>query len=406
MTGGQPRLHRTMKNSVTAALAAAFALLVGGCATEKEPPLALTGDIRVDGPNAIDHGPARDKLLWQYRTAAADMRSGNYDQAKQYLDDALLRLGGIYGKDKNAQKARSYFHEESRKTFIGEPYERVMAYYYRGIIYWMDGEPDNARACFRSGQIEDSSSEGEQYSGDYVLLDYLDGLATAKLAGDGSDAYNRAIAEDKQFARPPPYDAGANVLFFLEFSPGPRKYATGEYREELRFSIPSPTVFSAAIRVEGQTIQVGPYDDLWFQATTRGGRVMDHVLANKAVFKKATDVAGTAAIVGGATTAIVSGNQTGEAVGLGLVAAGLITKVFSSSTTPAADTRAWDNLPRYLSFAALRLAPGPHVAIIEFQGQGGATLANLTKTFTVNVPADKRDKVVFVSDASTTPQTL
>src|SRR5262249_33603495 len=191
-------------------------------------PIALTGNIMIDGPNAIANGPPRDKVLWQYRTAAACMRSTNYAQAKEYLDDALLRLGGIYGKDKDAQKARSYFHEEAKKTFVGEPYERVMAYYYRGILYWMDGEPDNARACFRSGQLEDSSSEGEQYNADYVLLDYLDGLASAKLGGDGSDAFKRAQSETRQFAKPPAYDPEANVLFFVEFGPGPRKYAGGK----------------------------------------------------------------------------------------------------------------------------------------------------------------------------------
>ncbi len=396
-----------MKKLCAACLAVASLLLFSGCATtEKKPAVVLTGNILVDGPNAIVNGPKRDKVLWEYRTAAACMRAGRFPEAKQYLDDALLALGGIYGKDKDASKARGYFHEESKKTFIGEPYERVMAYYYRGILYWMDGEPDNARACFRSGQIEDSSSEGEQYNADYVLLDYLDGLASVKLGGDGSDAFKRALAEDKKFGKPPAYDAEANVLFFVEFSPGPRKYAAGEYREELHFSIARPPVHSAVVSVDGRTLRAHPYDDLWFQATTRGGRVMDHVLANKAVFKKSTDIAGDVGIIGGATTAMASRNQTGQEVGLGLLAAGIITKVVSSAATPAADTRAWDNLPRYLSFAALKLSPGPHVATIEFQAEGGAPLPNLTKTITINVPADKHDKVVFVSDASITPQTL
>src|SRR2546428_8336420 len=108
------------------------------------------------------------------------------------LDDSLARLQGIYGKDKEAQKSRGYFNEEAKKTFIGEPYERVMAYYYRGILYWMAGEPDNARACFRSAQLEDSDTQDKKYSSDYVLLDYLDGLASVKLAGDGSDCLKRA----------------------------------------------------------------------------------------------------------------------------------------------------------------------------------------------------------------------
>ena len=50
-------------------------------------------------------------------------------------------MGATLVNDKSAKKARSYFSEESKKIFQGEPYERVMAYYYRGILYWMDGEP-------------------------------------------------------------------------------------------------------------------------------------------------------------------------------------------------------------------------------------------------------------------------
>ncbi len=328
--------------------------------------------------------------------------------SRQLLDDAITRLGGIYGRDKTAQKARSYFHEESEKTFIGEPYERVMAYYYRGIIYWMDGEPDNARACFRSGELEDSSSEGEQYNADYVLLDYLDGLATTKLGDDGSDAFARSQKESR-FAKPPPYDPKANVLFFVDYGPGPRKYAAGQYGEELHFAIPQSRVQSAVIKVEDQTIDAKPYDDLGFQATTRGGRVMDYVLDGKAVFKTGTAIGGDVAAHVGAATAIIGAdnrNQTAEEVGLGLIAAGIITEAISASVTPRADTRTWNNLPRYLSFAALNLPPGRHVATVEFQTASGQTLPNLTKTITIDVPADKRDKVVFVSDGSSTPQTL
>ena len=40
--------------------------------------VALTGNIMVDGPNAIANGPPRDRVLWEYRTAAAAMRQGNY----------------------------------------------------------------------------------------------------------------------------------------------------------------------------------------------------------------------------------------------------------------------------------------------------------------------------------------
>jgi hypothetical protein len=393
-----------MKSLWQPTLLAAF-LIVAGCATTTKHQVALTGDIMVDAPNAIANGPPRDRVLWQYRLAAAAMRQGKFDVAKQNLDDALLTLGGIYGKDADAKKARSYFHAEAKKTFIGEPYERAMAYIYRGIIYWMDGEPDNARACFRSAEFEDSDAEQHQYAGDWVLPDYLDGLITTKLGGDGSDAFKRAQADAKG-VKLPPYNLNADAIFFIEFGPGPTKYATGQYGEELRFSTAPSPVTSAELNVDAFRIPIAPTDDVAFQATTRGGRVMDHILGNKAVFKSATDTAGNVALIGGLATAAASNNRTAQEVGLGIALAGLVSKVVSAATVPAADTRSWENLPRYLSFVNVPLPPGQHVATIQFLDASGQVHPNLTKTITVNITTTDRDKVVFVSDTSTTPQTL
>jgi len=383
-----------------------FALLLfTGCATTPKHTVPMTGDIMVDGPNMIANGPARDKVLWQYRTAAAAMRRGDFAAAKPLLDDALLTLGGIYGKDAEARKARGYFNKEARKTFIGEPYERSMAFFYRGVIYWMDGEPDNARACFRSAEFEDSDAEDKKYAGDWVLFDYLDGLATTMLGGDGSDAFKRAQANSKGITLPA-YDPKANVLFIMEFGPGPLKYRSGQYGEELRFTTPPSPVLSASLQVNSLNIPVAPTDDVAFQATTRGGRVMDHILGNKAVFKKTTDTVGDVALIGGLATAAASNNRTTQNVGLGIALAGLISKVVSASTTPEADVRAWENLPQFLSFAAITLPTGQHSATIQFLGGDGKPVVNLTKTVIINVTTTDRDKVVFVSDSSITPLTL
>jgi hypothetical protein len=383
----------------------AFLLTVAGCATTTKHQVVLTGDIMVDAPNAIANGPPRDRVLWEYRLALGAMRRGQFDLAKRNLDDALLTLGGIYGKDADAKKARGYFHAEAKKTFIGEPYERSMAYIYRGILYWMDGEPDNARACFRSAEFEDGDAENHEYAGDWVLPEYLDGLATTKLHGDGSDAFKRAQAIAKGVTLPP-YLPNANALFIIEFGPGPTKFASGQYGEELRFHAASSPVASADLKVDALQIPIAPTDDVNFQATTRGGRVMDHILGNKAVFKSTTDIAGNVALIGGLTTAAVSRDRTTQEVGLGIALAGLVSKVVSAATTPAADTRSWDNLPRYLSFVSLPLPVGQHVATIQFHDSAGQVISYLTKTITINITTTDRDKVVFVSDTSLTPQTL
>ena len=378
--------------------------------TSSHSSVVLTGDPLVDGPAAIQKGPARDRVLWQYRMALAYLRRGQYPQAAAILDQALARINAIYGPDKDAKKARNLFHEESKKGFIGEPYERVMAYYYRGILYWHAGESDNARACFRNAQIIDADTETKTYAADYVLADYLDGFITDALGGDGADAIKRANENAKMW-RPPGFDRAANVFFFVDYGNGPTKFATGEYGEELRFRCTDSPVRSARVHVNGRELKAPPYDDLCFQATTRGGRVMDHILANKAVFKSTTSTLGTAAIVTGAVLATQRDTQT---AGLAVMGAGLISTIISAATTPAADTRAWESLPLYLSFTFAQLPPGRQTATVEFLDGSNRIIANLTKTVTFAVPerptvpgsGQTGDVVIFVSDKSTTPQTL
>jgi tetratricopeptide (TPR) repeat protein len=378
-------------------LAAALLLAAAGCASTKSPPRpSLTGDVVTDGKNAIAHGPAKDRVLWEYRIGLAAMRRNDFTEAKTQFDAAIMRIGGIYTSDAAAKKARSFFHEEAKKTFIGEPYERAMAYYYRGILYWMDGEIDNARACFRSAQLQDADAEKHEYAADYVLLDYLDGFVTTKLDGDGGDEFQRAVKNARNTSAPPPYHKKANVIVFLEFGKGPSKYATGQHAEQLRFGEQPSPVRSVNLRLGSQQFPLVAYDDLQWQATTRGGRVMDHVLANKAVFKDATR---TTAVAAGATSVGLAMSGENEAA---LIAGGvaLVAGLFSAATTPQADVRTWDSLPRFLSFAALELPSGQHSVAVDFRDAGGNTLVTKTVTFTVPEKST-RDTVLFVSEHNT-----
>jgi tetratricopeptide (TPR) repeat protein len=378
-------------------VATAILIFDVGCASTKHPARrALTGDVITDGKNAIAYGPTKDRVLWEYRVGLAAMRRGDYVEAKRQFDEAITRIGGIYTSDAEAKKARSYFHEEAKKTFIGEPYERVMAYYYRGVLYWMDGEIDNARACFRSAQLQDADTENHEYAADYVLLDYLDGFATAKLGGEAADELQRAVKNARNTSAPPPYHKKANVMVFLEFGKGPRKIATGAHAEQLRFGEEPSPIRSVNLRLGSQQFSLVPYDDLQWQATTRGGRVMDHILANKAVFK---DAMGTTAIAAGATSLGLAAHRQGEAA---LIAGGVavVAGLLSATTTPEADIRAWDNLPRYLSFAALELPPGKHSLGVDFRDAGGRILVTKTVTFTVPENSPK-DTVLFVSEHNT-----
>src|SRR6185503_14125437 len=119
------------------------------------------------------------------------------------------------------------------------------------------------------------------------------------------DAFARAQAHAGEKKALPSFNPRANVLVFAEYGYGPRKVAAGQYGEQLRFQADdSPTHAARLVLDDGRRIVPLPaYDDLGYQATTRGGRVMDHILGNKAVFKAATDAAGDIALAGSAIAA-------------------------------------------------------------------------------------------------------
>ncbi len=129
---------------------------------------------------------------------------------------------------------------------------------------------------------------------------------------------------------------------------------------------------------------------------------MDHILANKAKFKSTTDTVGNAALIGGL---VLAPNRNTQGAALGLVAAGLLSKIASGATAPEADIRSWDNLPLFMSFAALELPPGQYTATVDFLDGANRILLGLTKTVTFTVPPGPADKVLYVSDKSITPQT-
>jgi len=383
--------------AVLAALLAVFG--VTGCATGPSAGARYvsTGDPVADGLTMVEQGPPRDRVLWQYRTALEALRRGDDGTAKSLLDQAIARLQGIYGPDAEARKSRRLFEAEAKKTFLGEPYERVMAYFYPRLLYLRDGEPDNARACFLSGQFMDSDAEGQEYAGDYALLDYLEGLATMRMGGDGSEALARS-RDAARLQQPPDYTPTHRVLLFAESGRGPLKYATGEYREELRFREGHSAPRAVRVCADDRSFRLEPWDDLTFQATTRGGRLMDHVLANKAVFKRATDSAGNAAIIGGAIMATQRNqNSAVDEVGAGLMVAGVLSKIISAATTPQADTRTWDNLPNYLYFGTLDLAPGRHQITADFLSAQNQPIPGTNITLEIEV-VEGRDTVVFLSD--------
>ncbi len=374
----------------------AISVLAPVLAACQAPPISrapeYSSDLVVEGKRLIAQAPAKDKNLWRLRVALIALKEDRRKEARELFDQALPPAGTVLSGDATMKRARSLFSPEEAKVFYGEPYERAMGWFYRGVIYWMDGEPDNARACFRTAQLFDTAPKSG-HRGDWILMDYLDGLASAKLGSDGGAALERArtSAGDIKLAD---YDVSANVLVFLQYGYGPLKKSGGDVGEGIVYAGGNSLTQSAVVRAAGRHMAAPALDDLTFQATTRGMRQMDWVLARKARVKKTADIVGEVSLLPGIILTQPEGTRD---IGLALVGAGLVAKAVGGSTQPRSDTRTWNNLPQYLAFASMRLPPGKHPVEVDFFDENDNLIPALSRKLTINVKP-KGDTIVFVAD--------
>ncbi len=300
---------------------------------------------------------------------------GRLDVAERAFDAALERIELIYANSESAKKARSLWSSEGSKDFKGEPYERAMTYYYRGLLFMAQGDYENARASFRSAEYQDTMSGDETYAGDFGLMSLLSGWAStcAGDAGMAADFYQRAATQQPAGLKAPP--TGRATLVLVESGTSPVKTATGSYGEAMQLKRGDNPFVSASDG--GQELPL--LGDIGWQASTLGGRQVDAILDGKASFRKGSE---TVAGIGlqGATMAVGLDNGGGAAGALAVV--GIAAVLVSSASKPKADIRYWDNLPDRI-----------YGTFVKSGGKGGLSVAEQTadgERYPVDAPAIDR----------------
>jgi tetratricopeptide (TPR) repeat protein len=303
----------------------------------------------------------------------AAMASGDFEVARRSLDEAISRVEQIYAGDENAKRALSVFNAEKVKDFKGEPYERAMTYFYRGLLYSRDGDYENARAAFLAADLQDTMAEQESFAGDFGMMKYLAGWASS-CAGDDARAkvlIQEAKQADSSIAGLP--DAPGKAIVLIDSGLGPVKGTGGKHKELLVFERgggPDDAVYVKSGSDELRDLKTA--GDVYFQASTRGGRQVDGVLAGKARFKDNADTVGTVATDVG-QVAMLTGlasdhsNLVGAGAIIGLV--GLFAKGVSAATTPTADTRAWQSLPAAVLFQDRGAPLAGKVTVVSGNGE-------------------------------------
>ncbi len=337
----------------------------------------------------------RNLVLNHLRAGLAAMDIGKYDLAEQSFDTALLNIEAVFADDPNAEKARSLWHSEGRKDFKGEPYERAMAYYYRGLLYMRKGDFENARASFKGGLLQDALAEDEVYRADFALLIFLEGWASLMLGDD--DMAEEAFAEVKKFrADFVPPDFGDNVLLIAETGTAPQKIATGKGQSELRFT--PGTGFreeKAAVEIGGSVFNGYPMEDIYWQASTRGGREVDKILEGKAQFKGFNETMGQT-LTGISAQALSNVGRYGDDAAAVAIVAGIVgllglgQQAMADRTRAEADIRQWDNLPDKIHVFTFNSNEQNSQAVpVSFLEPGDKPVANLNRKTNINFINDR-----------------
>lgn len=311
----------------------------------------------------------RNAVLNLNRLGLAELQLGHLPSAKWAFDNALQRIESIYANDVAAKAARSTWAEEKVKDYKGEPYERAMAYYYRGLIYLMEGDYENARASFLSGEFQDTVSEREEFESDFALLNMLSGWASHCAGNEGLAKEQYAYARESTPALKGPAVTD-NVLLVFEAGIGPVKVNSGKYGEVLEFKegtrgASDGTAFTLTSSSESHRLNGLEATSISFQAMSRGGRPIQAVLNGKAQFKQVAGTVGTVGTTAGAgliAAGAANNNTDMMYAGAGLALIGLLASAASDAAKPEADIRYWDMLPEGVDVATTTLASSSGLA--------------------------------------------
>ena len=360
------------------------------------PPVPLEPFVRGDlepvrtyYAEQLAEGDEDSVALFLNGQAWLDMVSGELDAARR----KFVTAGRIMGDWQTSQGEviSALVGSESSKTWKGDPHEKAMNAIYTGFLFWVKGEIDNARASFKNGIFADAESDEGEAQVDFALLYWLAGRASLAL-GDrsGAEDYFKEARQARGFAvangargrssAPILTDPGAgNLICLVECGLGPRKVAGGPHGslamiEPRRTVVETARVFIDGDRVGESTLLA----DLDYQASTRGGKVMEGIREGKAVFKTASGTAGAVLIADGL-------NDSGDSRDAKLIIGGSLLAL-SLLTRAEADTRSWEILPQSVQVLTADVAPGEHVLRIEFLAPGGAVVPSLVQEWAIDVP--------------------
>ena len=374
-------LGKTIPNSLAPLGGLVFvAAMLAGCGPTHQEILArhgveayFAGDFRqaVNRLRPLAATTDENFVLNNCRLGSAALAGYDLDEAEGAFLKAYEVINSV-GVNQGGRSVGAVLVDEKLKIWRGEPYERAMANFYLGLVYYMRHDYNNARAAFENALFKlrdyDAKSDGKpdarQSESNFALATVMLGRSWQRLGRDDQAraAFARAV-ELHRYLGPlvdEAMNAESNVLLVVEFGRGPRVITT--FDGSVTALGPTPAqegpVPEPMVRVDGHAMPLGgivrPPVDLLALAQDRRWQSIDTIRAVKSGL-------GTGLIAAGAIDAATDERGRRGGMDLALIGAGLLLKA-----TSQADTRQWEMLPRTVFLIPMKLPPGKHDITVRF----------------------------------------
>ncbi len=376
---------------------AVMALVLAGCASQSPPPEATVAYYAGDYRTALalaapfENEFNRNFALNNLMLGSIYLGAGAYGPAM-----VPLRRAGKVMERTTTSWGNAFFSSISRedvKEYKGDPVERVMCHYYRGLLHYRGRDYDAALAAFRRAldADKDTMSTDPEATRGLSVIHYLVARCYELLGEPDTAAthYRRFAAMTTSKVEP------GNVLLVMEWGDGPLKKRSGISDCMLDIVPRSSGIAMAKIFVDGvEAAQVRPQVSLAAHAALHTQTKASTIQ----VVKGATKQVVRALAFAGALTAVLlaSGHDDhGENVGAG-IAAGTGAAIIAGMLVRAErDVRIWDFLPNDLAVGTLDIPAGTHHIAVCYYDNAGTEIPAWRQVF-YHYPIDPGDTLVYV----------
>jgi hypothetical protein len=340
----------------------------------------------------ITQFPERDSTLILNYRAQAKLGLGYYDSARR----DYLQAWNVMNLSEGGGVGNALFLSERQKFWMGDPYERAYNSWYLGVLYYQLGDLVNCQPAFKNAVFVDSGDlEAGEYIADWLPAHIMRVRAfLARQDEDGARGVLEEVARlpDKapnaEKGMPTNFDPGvrewltveaqkdANTVIMLELGQGPFFTAEGHHGSVRVTNQGDYHEASVEVIIDGQSMgRARKIGDTFYQAITRGGRVMDEILQGKAIAKTTSIAVGAGSMHVGRRL-YESGNRTAGAIVGGVGAALLIAGLAGNAE---ADTRGNVLLPGETHLMMARLDEGAYTVDLKFYDRADRELPQLAQ---------------------------